>query len=293
MTAGGHERNVACGLCVAWARLIRLATAGCRSHNNPPASYSFGMSDAISSLLGAAVGGLAVIGGAALQAFSAARVRRDEAGRQETLRREEADRQEEQRREERAALLQERRRLLARRYLYQVLDAVNSFVHRVDNWANRGGPRFAEGRHPGYWDITSLYVVARALGAERLLNLEGVYVELQALSSNGGAILHPRVVEEAVRKAFGYDLFYYHRLALAEAVLDRAGDEFRLLTYSEFLRRYEDPEWNLKSLLEPALRAFGALDKQRLNMLKQALTDVSKCIEELTTPYNMNGVEAL
>jgi hypothetical protein len=41
-------------------------------------------------------------------------------------------------------------------------------------------------------------------------------------------------------------LFCYHRLALAEAVLDRVGDEFRLLTYSEFLRRYEDPEWNLK-----------------------------------------------
>jgi len=77
------------------------------------------------------------------------------------------------------------------------------------------------------------------LGAERLLALEGVYVELQALSSSADTKLPERAVEDAVRRALGQNLFYYHRLALAEAVLDRARDNFRLLTYSEFLRRYE------------------------------------------------------
>lgn len=204
-----------------------------------------------------------------LQARSAARLRREEAARQD----------------------KERRQLLARRYLYQVHDAVDSLLRRVKNWADRGGAEFAEGRHPGYWEITSLYAVARALGAERILDLEGVYLELQALSSNECKKLTRRAVEEAVSEAFEEDFFRYHRLALAEAVLDRTGDEFRLLIYSEFLRRYEDPQWNLESLLEPARQAFGSLygeeGLKKLKKLKESLTNLvtslNKCIEELTT----------
>jgi len=233
------------------------------------------MSSAISGLLGAIVGGLAAIGGAWLQARNAAKLQREQAARQE-----------EQRRAESAALLQVRRQLLARRYLYQLGDAVDSLRYRVDNWANRGGAGWSEGLHPGYWEVTSLYVVARALAAERVLALEGVYVDLHVVSSDKDAKLPERAVEKAVENAFGQGLFYYHRLALAEAVLDRPGDEFRLLTYSEFLRRYEDPEWNLKSLLEPARQAFGSLSKGRLKGLEQSLTNLSKCIKELTSSHN-------
>ena len=229
------------------------------------------MSGAISSLLGAIVGGLAAIGGAWLQGRNAMKLRRQEAARQE----------------------QQRRQLLASRYLYQLGEAVDSLLYRVDNWAHHGGARWSEGLHPGYWEVTSLYAVARAMGAERLLALEGIYVELQALSSNADTRLRERAVEEAVSAALGQNLFYYHRLALAEAVLERTGDQFRLLTYSEFLRRYEDPEWNLKSLLEPARQAFGSLRKERLERLGQSLTSLSKCIEELTTSHNTTGVEAL
>jgi hypothetical protein len=69
--------------------------------------------------------------------------------------------------------------------------------------------------------------------------LEGVYVELLAVSPGVADKLPRHAVEKAVTKTFG--LFRYHRMALAEAVLDRSDDEFRLLIYSEFLRRYEDP----------------------------------------------------
>jgi hypothetical protein len=235
------------------------------------------MSGAISSLLGALVGGLAAIGGAWIQARNTARLQREEAARQEK-----------QRHAENVALLQERRRLLARRYLFQLGDAVDSLRHRVDNWAHRGGLEFSEGRYPGYWEVTNLYAVARALGAERILDLEGVYVELQALSSDEAAKLPRRAVEDAITEAFGF--FRYHRLALAEAVLERAGDEFRLLIYSEFLRRYEDPEWNLKSLLEPARQAFASIRKERFEKLERSLASLNKSIEDLTTSHNTNDV---
>jgi hypothetical protein len=87
-----------------------------------------------------------------------------------------------------------------------------------------------------------------------MFTLEGVYIELRAISPDEAAKLPQHAVEQAVTEAFGF--FRYHRMALAESVLDRAGDEFRLLIYSEFLRRYENPEWNLKSLLEPVREAF-------------------------------------
>ena len=135
---------------------------------------------------------------------------------------------------------------------------------------------------PGYWEVTSLYAVARALGAERILALGGIYVELDALSSNEDTKFPERSVEEAVRGALGQNLFCYHRLALAEAVLDRVGDELRRLTYPEFLRRYEDPEWNLKSLLEPSRQAFGSLSKERLKVLEQSLKGLSKRIQAVT-----------
>jgi hypothetical protein len=237
------------------------------------------MSGAISGLLGAIVGGLAAIGGCWLQARNAARLQRQEAVRQEN-----------HLRAEKAALLQDRRRHLAVRYLYQLGDAVDSLLHRVDNWAHQGGARWSESQHPGYWELTSLYALARALGAERPLALEGVYVELHDLSSSEEMKLPARAVEVAVGRALGQNLFYYHRLALAEVVLDRAGDNFRLLTYSEFLRRYNDPEWNLTSLLEPVRTAFGSLHVHSLERSEQSLAGLSKCIRGLTASHDVHGV---
>jgi hypothetical protein len=257
-------------------RLLRVTPSVSQQRKGASARYSSVMSSAIASLLGALVGGLAAIGGAWLQARSTAKLQREEAARQE-----------ERRQAEQAALLQDRRRILARRYLFQLADAVDSLRHRVDNWANRGGLEYSEGRYPGYWEVTSLYAVARALGAERILDLEGVYVELQAVSPEEVAELPRYAVDQAVTKAFG--LFRYHRMALAEAVLDRSGDEFRLLIYSEFLRRYEDPEWNLKSLLEPVRQALTSAQKERFKTLEQFLMNLSASIADLTTSPNANN----
>ena len=65
-------------------------------------------------------------------------------------------------------------RALAQRYLFQLRDAVDSLDARVENCQDRGGAGFAESRDPGYWQITSLYAIGRALAAERILDLEGV-----------------------------------------------------------------------------------------------------------------------
>ena len=228
------------------------------------------MSDAVIALIGAFLGGAAAVVGAAVQARSAAKLDERRLGVDEARRREEA-----------AEQARDRQRSLGRRYLYQYEDAVDSVRHRLENWAKRGGQRYAESKDPGYWEATTLYAMGRALGAERVLALEAVYMELEALSTDRRVELRPRAVDEALEAVMGDYLFHYHRLALAEAVLERDEAGFRLLTYTEFRRRYEDPAWNLELLLEPARAAFNALTPKALDSLERSLGALSDRVEGL------------
>jgi hypothetical protein len=227
------------------------------------------MSDAVVGLLGALVGGVAAVGGAFLQARSAAKLQVQQAEKEEIRRRAES-----------AAHLKERQRALARRYLFQLDEAVDSLLHRLDNWTQRGGQWYAGARDPEYWEATTLYTMARALGAERVLALEGIYLDIEALWPDGTRGPRPRAVEDALRDAVGERFFQYDRLALSEVVLDRVEDGFRLLIYSEFRRRYEDPAWN--ELLEPARGALTSLGQEQLESLERSLTDVKQQIEAIT-----------
>jgi hypothetical protein len=53
-----------------------------------------------------------------------------------------------------------------------------------------------------------------------------------------------------------------------------------------------DPQWNLKSLLEPARQAFTSIREESFEKLERSLTSFSKRIEDLTTPHNANSAEA-
>lgn len=168
---------------------------------------------------------------------------------------------------------------LAQSYLFQFQEAVESLRYRINNWADRGGPSWSESKDPGYWDITTLYALGRALGAERVLALEGVYPALERV----GRGLAPRQVEDAVQKAVRPNLFYYHRLTLAESVLDRGPDGFRLLTYTEFRHRYEDAQWGLQPGLKPVTDVLARLDREELKSFEEALGEIggrlSTCLE--------------
>ncbi len=88
----------------------------------------------------------------------------------------------EQRREARESGRERQRRELVQRYLFQLQDAVVSPRLRLENWAWRGGQTVSESVDPGYWDVTILYALGRALAAERILSLEGVYAAIESSS---------------------------------------------------------------------------------------------------------------
>jgi hypothetical protein len=215
------------------------------------------MSGASAAIVGAAIGAVATIAGSFAQSVFQTR------------------REEQQRRETREAEDRERRQEVAYRYLFQLQDAVDSLRYRLDNWATRGGQTWAASVDAEYWDVTTLYALARALAAERILMLEGVYPQVERRSPGLGRFLIDSSVEGALGKSLR-GLFYYHRLALAESALQREVDGFRIATYSEFRQRYADPGSGLDKLLAPAVDAIERLDETGMIALKGSLDQITE-----------------
>ena len=225
------------------------------------------MSEALIGLFGALVGGLAAVGGAALQARSAEQRAREEADRREK----------EAKSREREAF-----RMITRRYLFQLPEAVDSLHYRVRNWAHEYGREVTEPSAPEYWGQSTLYAFARALGAERVLALEGVYVELKRTS-------HP-LAQFQVQQAFeqvlkGRHVFFYHLLTLAESALDRGPDGFYLLTYTEFRQRYEDEQSGLQVYLKPVAKALSELSGNEVAPMLKPLSEVRKQLDQVTSQW--------
>jgi hypothetical protein len=228
------------------------------------------MSESGAALLGVAIGAVATLGASLVQAVSQ---RRAEAAR----RRDERDAAAEQKREALAA----ERAMLNHRYLFQLQDAVESLDNRLDNWARRGGEEHSERVDPGYWRITMIYALARALGAERILAIEGAYPQIESVTRGLGEFLKESGVERVIDQTLGESLFHYHRQALAESALEEHSEGFRVVTYTQFRRRSEDVGWSLGRLFETAYAAIAPLksDEQKLSRLRGSLGDIRAQLE--------------
>jgi hypothetical protein len=227
------------------------------------------MSGAEAALLGAAIGAAATVGVAVVQARFQ---QRGEIERRRDVRESAVA----QRREERASAAEQQRATLIRRYLFQLQDAVVSFDERLHNWREQAGEEFSERVDPGYFKNSTLYALARALGAERILVMEGVYPQIESVSPELGRALKNEGVDVALKDSLGQKLFHYHRLALAESAVQRETDGWRVITYTEFRRRCEDVDWALDGLLEIAYTALDSLkgDAPKFDALQTSLASI-------------------
>jgi hypothetical protein len=212
---------------------------------------------AVTAIIGAVIGAIATVAAVTVQSRLSSQA--DARRRQETR---DSDR--------------ERQRMeLARHYLFQLRDAVVSLQKRLENWAHHGGQPWAESIDPGYWDITTLYALGRALAAERVLILEGANAAIAEQFPALGESMQNSSVEQIVRTSLRR-LFYYHRLALAESLLDQRQEGYRLLMYTEWRRRYEDPSSGLDRLLEPTMTSLEALSPEKdLDRLIKSLDGIA------------------
>jgi hypothetical protein len=225
------------------------------------------VSDTIAALAGAVIGGVAAVSGSWLQARAASRA---DARRYKN--------EEERHRQEIAEESDQQRRALTRRYPFQLQDSVESLRRRIENWVSRGG-QGATRSDPGYWDVTTLYALGRALAAERILALEGAYADL---SRDLTTFLTQHTVDGIIAEVLSQQFFFYNRLALAEATLEREPDGYRLLIFSEFRRRYEDPSWGLQSALPSAVQSLSNFTNPVMIQMAEALEILAARLETET-----------
>jgi hypothetical protein len=168
-----------------------------------------------------------------------------------------------------------RRQILVRRYLFQLQDAAESLWFRLYNLNFRGG-RYVMSDE--YFANTMLYALGRVLAIERILALEGIYPELEALYPELGEFLKENRLDPKLART----VYQYHRLALAEAMIERDEDGFRPSTYLEFRRRYESTEYGEQNWLAPALEGIRSLEKETLEELMASLHTIALRLETET-----------
>lgn len=96
-----------------------------------------------------------------------------------------------------------------------------------------------------------------------------------------GSLRSPSVDE--LLQASLRQLFRYHRLALAESLLERGTEGYRLMMYTEWRRRYEDPSSGLDRLLEPTTESLQRLTPERdLGRLIESLAEIAVLLGKMT-----------
>ena len=161
---------------------------------------------------------------------------------------------------------------LVQRYLFQLQDSIEALWYRVENLESRGDNlQTAE----AYFQVTSLYALGRVLAIERILAIEGVYPQLEIYCSTLGQFLKTNRVDSLLNV---HGFYQYHRISLAEAVIEYDEQHFRASTYLEFRRRYENSESPERKWLTPAIEAIASLSEKPalLTKLKEIALKISE-----------------
>lgn len=149
------------------------------------------------------------------------------------------------------------RREIVETHLLQLQDAVESLYYRANNLLDLTG---REAMTDEYHERTSVFILGRVLAHAGLLVARGVYARLPrdaGLKRDVKARLH------AIDRGLDDRVFlHYHRLQLAEMLTDGA----RVLGYTEFLARWDDPRF--ATALAAARRFAATVPDDRLDVVR-------------------------
>jgi hypothetical protein len=123
-----------------------------------------------------------------------------------------------------------------------------------------------------YFAQTTLYALGRVLATERILGLEGVYPEIATLDSDLAEFLKGNRVDPELS---GAGFYQYDRLTLAELLIEREGDRFRVKTYVEFRREYEASGSGDKEWLAPGRDHIAGLTDNQIDQLMSCLRSIA------------------
>ncbi len=173
------------------------------------------------------------------------------------------------------------REKLIERYLLQLQDAAESLWHRLKNVRERGGRTLMS---DSYYEVSTLYALGRVLAYERILLLDGVYLQLKGLKKFD-PMLGPFLKDtlRSMDNILDEGKFHrYDRLTLAEAATERGEGFLHTRAYSEFKRSYDAPDSLVRASLEPAKEFIETPRGQTLDKLMSSLQDISKKLSATT-----------
>jgi hypothetical protein len=167
----------------------------------------------------------------------------------------------------------DRRELLKRRYFFQLQDATQSLWYRLNNLVNDYGRTVME---DDYYATTTLYALGRVLAIERILALEGIYPELQSLdTSDESQSLGDFLMDRSLNRKFRA-VYEYHRLALAEAIIESDADGYRVSTFGNFRAMYESSDRTARDWFQPALRVIESEKSLSDDTIKDAMSSLKE-----------------
>lgn len=168
--------------------------------------------------------------------------------------------------------------LIARNYLVQLQDAIESLAHRIVNVQSHGGIASMASRE--YFVESSRYAVACVLAQHRRLTIDGIFGHLEQRQPGFGAELqrHLEHIERELGRTAGYEFPRYRRRELGDLALDWRTDHLRPVSYSDFQRRIEHARHeDCAQALE--LVAFALTDAKGLLL---ALDTAANCVARHT-----------
>jgi hypothetical protein len=178
-----------------------------------------------------------------------------------------------------------KREVLVQRYLYRLQDAAESLLYRLRNLGD-GEPNSDSEEsedHRYYRDTTMLYALGRVLAVERIFALEAVYPQLDIAyrKCKLGAKLKQLRIDDKWNKWGAQHFYKYQRISLAEAAIEREGEQLRPSDYLEFRRKF-DPEGSVeREWLEPAREAVSKFSRQETAEEKNLLQNMHNSLVEI------------
>lgn len=173
------------------------------------------------------------------------------------------------------------RERIIERYLLQLQDAAESLWYRLLNIGKQGAISVMAST---YYEETTLFAIGRVLAYERIFLWDGVYLhlkELKRFDPTLGDFLRVQLLQ--MDRSLDKERFQrYHRLALAEMVMEREAGFLRTGTYLEFEAKYDALSKENNPSLKSAKNFVNGLHKADGKfVLSELMTRLQKILERL------------
>lgn len=172
-----------------------------------------------------------------------------------------------------------KRRFIIDTYLIQLQDFTEALWHRFNNIKNKGGRMVMDN---SYFEESTLYSLGCILAYRRILLFAGIYSQIDTLIPGLGVFLKEKLNDlDKILDTGRVSLYRYHRLLLAEVIIDKENGKLNVCSYLKFKELYEDKP-RIKEFLKPSKEWVSNLKGHEVEPLMMILSEIIKRIVKET-----------